>query len=266
MRHRSTSINVVAGLMAIFLTALTGCAAWTTPAPRTHPYFTVESAEAKAFQSFAARQDSMAVSMKCGDSSVCDHVYFTRALLGLYESRETAEKYFNKVIEVAPQGQFAASSKAWLELLHEPAVPGPKSWPQEVFTAPALANANTALAQVADRLVRDLLDREVIIQQIRSSKDGDAQTLEALQRELADRDHKIEALLSKKEKEVVKSPTDPVAIQNLQKQLAERDRKVEELSTQLEALKRIDQEMREKVRPIRPPSTSVPVPLPDQAP
>ena len=266
MRHPSTSMDAVAGLMAIFLTALTGCAAWTTPAPRTNPYFMVEAAEAKGFQSFAARQDSMAVSMKCGDSSACDHVYYTRALLGLYESREVAEKYFNKALMVAPQGQFAASSKAWLELLQEPAVPGPKSWPEEVFTAPALANANSALAQVADRLVRDLLDREVIIQQIRSSKDGDAQTLEALQRELADRDQKIEALLSKKEKEVVKSTTDPAVIQTLQKQLTERDKKVEELSTQLEALKRIDQEMREKVRPIRPPSTSLPVPLPDQAP
>ena len=32
---------------------------------------------------------------------------------------------------------------------------------------------------------------------------------------------------------------------------------------QLEALKRIDQEMREKVRPIRPPSTVVPAPTPE---
>ena len=266
MRDGSISVHPVAGFMSIVLMALTGCAAWTTPAPRANPYFFVESAEAKAFQSFAARQEGMAVSMKCGDSSACDHVYFTRALLGLYESREVAEKYFNRVIAVAPQGQFAASSKSWLDLLREPAVPGPKSWPEEVFTAPALANANSALAQVADRLVRDLLDREVIIQQIRSSKDGDAQTLEALQRELADRDHKIEVLLSKKEKEVVKSAADPAVIQTLQKQLAERDKKVEELSTQLEALKRIDQEMREKVRPIRPPSTSLPAPLPDLAP
>ena len=47
-------------------------------------------------------------------------------------------------------------------------------------------------------------------------------------------------------------------VQALQKQLSERDKKIDELSSQLEALKRIDQEMREKVRPIRPPSTVVP--------
>ena len=261
MRRLPVSLK---GGLGLFATVLTGCAAWTTPVPSSTPYFTVDQAEAKAFQLFAKRQDGLALTLKCGDSSSCDHVYYTRALLGLYESREAAEKYFNKVIAIAPKSQFAVSSKAWLELLQEPSAPGPKSWPEEVFTAPALANANMSLAEVADRLVRDLLDREVIIQQVRSSKDGDSQTVEALQRELADRDHKIEALLSKKD--VPKSSTDPAVVQNLQKQLAERDKKIEELSTQLDALKRIDQEMREKVRPIRPPSTSLPVPVPDTAP
>jgi predicted RNase H-like nuclease (RuvC/YqgF family) len=109
-----------------------------------------------------------------------------------------------------------------------------------------------------DRLVRDLLDQEILIQQIRASKEGESETIEALQRELMDRDHKIEALLSKKDS--AKTSADPASIQTLQKQLTERDRKIEELSAQLEALKRIDQEMREKVRPIRPPLTTVPVP------
>jgi bacterioferritin (cytochrome b1) len=118
--------------------------------------------------------------------------------------------------------------------------------------------------QAADRLVRDLLDREVVIQQLRSLKEGDSLTVEALQRELADRDHKIEVLSAKREPG--KMASDPTAVQSLQKQLAERDRKIEELSTQLEALKRIDQEMREKVRPIRPPSTAIPIPAPDTTP
>jgi prefoldin subunit 5 len=47
-------------------------------------------------------------------------------------------------------------------------------------------------------------------------------------------------------------------LQSLQRQLHDRDRKIEELTSQLEALKRIDQEMREKIRPIRPPSNIVP--------
>ena len=239
-----------------------GCVAWTTPPPGSRPYFSTEPRESKIFQSLAKKQESLA--SKCGESSSCDHIYFTRGMLGLYESREIAEKYFEKVLAVAPKSHLAASSKAWLELLQQPIVPGHKSWSEAVLQAPALAEANASLALTADRLVRDLLDREVLIQQLRASKGDDSETVGALQRELADRDHKIEALLSKKES--VKAPPDPGSIQYMQKQLAERDRKIEELSTQLEALKRIDQEMREKVRPIRPPLTTVPAPSPETTP
>lgn len=241
---------------------LAGCATWTTPPPGSRPYFSTEPRESKNFQALAKKQENVA--SKCGESSSCDHIYFTRGLLGLYESREVAGKYFEKVLAVAPKSHLAASSKAWLELLQQPIVPGHKSWSEAVFRAPALAEANTSLALTADRLVRDLLDREVLIQQLRASKGDDSETVGALQRELADRDHKIEALLSKKDS--AKAPSDPGSIQNMQKQLAERDRKIEELSTQLEALKRIDQEMREKVRPIRPPLTTVPAPSPETTP
>ena len=238
------------------------CAAWTTPPSGSRPYFSADPREAKTFQALARKQESLIA--KCGESNSCDQVYFTRGLIGLYESREVAEKYFGKVLAVAPKSPLAASSKAWLELLQQPTVPGNRSWSESVSKAPAIAEANTSLASTADRLVRDLLDREVLIQQLRASKDGDSETIEALQRELADRDHKIEVLLSKKDS--AKAPPDPASIQNMQRQLAERDRKIEELSTQLEALKRIDQEMREKVRPIRPPLTTVPVPGPETTP
>jgi predicted RNase H-like nuclease (RuvC/YqgF family) len=51
---------------------------------------------------------------------------------------------------------------------------------------------------------------------------------------------------------------EPATLQNLQRQLSDRDKKVEELANQLEALKRIDQEMRGKTRPIKPPSNLFP--------
>jgi uncharacterized coiled-coil protein SlyX len=251
-----------AALTALLTVALGGCAIWTAPTPLNRPYFTLEPGEAKTFQSLAKKQESLA--LKCNETSSCDHVYFTRGLLGLYESREVAEKYFGKVLAVAPKSQLAASSRLWIQLLQEHPNPGPISWPEAFLVAPALADANLSLAQAADRLVRDLLDREVVLAQLRAMKSSDPQTVEALQRELAERDHKIESLLSKKEQG--KLGIDSSTVQNLQKQLAERDKKIEELSTQLEALKRIDQEMREKVRPIRPPSTAIPVPAPDTVP
>ena len=235
-----------------------GCASWTSPVAIDRPYFVTESADSKGFQLLARRQE--AVVAKCSETSSCDHAYFTRALIGLYESREVAEKYFGKVLAIAPKGQLAASSKVWIELLQAHPAPGTVSWLDAVVGFPSISRANTSLGQAADRVVRDLLDREVLLQQIRSTKEGDFQTVEALQRELAERDRKIE-LLSKGQ-----GRPDPLSMQSMQKQLAERDRKIEELSTQLEALKRIDQEMREKVRPIRPPSTVAPIPVPEPMP
>lgn len=241
-----------------------GCASWGSPLPLNQPFFHVDSGESKLYQAFAKKQD--AIVQKCNETSSCDHAYFTRGLLGLYESREVAEKYFGKILAVAPKSQLAASSKAWLKLLQDGSGSKDPSWVQAVLSAPALADANSSFSQTTDRLVRDLLDREVIMQQLRATKDVDAQTIDALQRQIADQERKIETLTLKKDKDGQKTASEQGSVHAFQKQVMERDKKIEELSSQLEALKRIDQEMREKVRPIRPPSAPAPVPVPDPAP
>ena len=238
---------------------LTGCVAWTTSVPASRPYFVTDQKEVASFQSLAKKQEGLV--SRCALSHSCDQVYFTLGLLGLYESREIAEKYFKKVLTIAPRGPVAATSKAWLLVLQKSNPPGQKGWSESVLTAPAIAEAHTSLAMATDRLVRNLLDEQVLIQQFHASKDDESAAVEALQRELAERDRRIETLLAKKE--LTKGSADPVA---MQKQLAERDKKIEELSAQLDALKRIDQEMREKVRPIRPPLTTVPTPGPETTP
>jgi hypothetical protein len=252
----------LAVLVTILSVLLGGCAAGTAPTPPDRPYFALPAAEARNFRSLAEKQESLAFT--CGETNSCDHVYFTRALLGLYESREVAERYFGKVLTVTPKSQLAAASRAWMQLLQKPAASGSKSWPEAVLIAPASSDTNRLLYQITDRLVRDLLNKEVAIQQLRSMKDRDSLTVEALKKELAEQDKRMEALLSRKDQG--KPAVDPTTVPDLQKQLAERDRKIEELSTQLEALKRIDQEMREKVRPTRPPSTAAPGPTPDTVP
>lgn len=244
------------------LVVLSGCAAWQTHPPAGQPLFTAEGGDAKNLQALAKKQETLTA--KCAEQNSCDHVYFTRALLGLYESREVAMKYFERVIATSPKSQLAASSKLWIQLLENQARPGDPSWLQAVLTAPAVAENNAVLVQTSDRLVRDLLNRELTIQQLRTMKEADAQAMEALQRELTERDKKVEMLAGKRE--AAKAPPELPSVQLLQKQLTERDRKIEELSSQLEALKRIDQEMREKIRPIRPPSTTAPAPLPDLTP
>ena len=248
----SRIIGIVCWMLTIPVVA-GGCSSWSSFPPTSQPYFSVEPSDAKTLHALSKKLDGLAA--KCAEYSSCDHAYFARALIGLYESRDTATKYFEKVIAVAPRGQLAASSKLWLQLLRQDPAPGQQSWFEAVMTAPAVSESHETLGRTTDRLVRDLLDREMMIQQLRTTRQVEAQTIESLQRELAERDRKVDALMGKMEQS--RPSVDPATVQSLQKQLLERDKKIDELSGQLEALKRIDQEMRDKVRPIRPPSTIV---------
>ena len=247
-RYRGFTLGVLSCLF------LAGCAAWSAAPQFSQPYFVVDAGEVKTLHALAKKQEILAT--KCAEHNSCDHVYFTRALLGLYESRDNASKYFEKVIAVAPKSQLASFSKLWLQLIEYHAAPVEHSWFQSVIAAPAISESQAILAQASDRLVRDLLDRELVIQQLRAMKDADAQSLENLQRDLAERERKIDSVNGKKD--TARGSADTGIVLSLQKQLTDRDRKIEELTSQLEALKRIDQEMRDKVRPIRPPSTVVP--------
>jgi hypothetical protein len=243
---------------------LVGCAAW-SPAPQfSQPYFMVEAGEAQSLLALAEKQEALA--LKCAEQSSCDYVYFVRALLGLYESRDSALKYFEKVIAVAPQSQLASSSKLWIDLLEHHAAPVEQSWVRSVMAAPAISESQAILAQASDQLVRDLLVglmrdmqyKKLTIQQLRAMKDADSQSLENLQRELAERERKMDGASGKKE--TARTSTDTGIVPSLHKQLMDRERKIEELTSQLEALKRIDQETRDKVRPIRPSVTVTPPP------
>ena len=241
--------GVTSGVLSCLF--LAGCAAW-SPAPQfSQPYFKVDAGEAKSLHALAKKQEALAP--KCAEHNSCDHVYYMRALLGLYESRDSASKYFEKVIAVAPKSQMASSSKLWLQLLEYHAAPVVQSWFESVIAAPAISESQAILAQASDRLVRDLLDRDLTIQQLRTMKEADAQSLESLQRDLAEHDRKLDPGSGKRD--TARGSTDTGIVLSLQKQVTERDKKIEELTSQLEALKRIDQEMRDKVRPIRPPST-----------
>lgn len=127
------------------------------------------------------------------------------------------------------------------------------------WNAQEIAHERGLLAQTLEYLAQELLVRQSEIQQITSSKESDLSTLETLQRELSERQKKIEELAGKKEPP--RPGSDPSVVQALQAQLEQRDKKIEELTNQLEALKRIDQEMREKARPVRPPAAPAPLPL-----
>lgn len=243
------------GSIGILLALGLSAACTTLPAPSPQvPYFSANANDTKVLQGVIRKESQLAV--KCAGKPICDHVFFTRALAALYESRESAIHYFEKVIAVAPKGQLAASSRLWLQLLHAGNVPADQSWIQSILTGPATARTQALLSQTVEQTVHGLLDREMTIQQLRAIQDSEAQSLEALQRELQDQERKTELFNSRREGP--RMSVEPATLQNLQRQLSDRDKKVEELANQLEALKRIDQEMRGKTRPIKPPSNLFP--------
>ena len=138
----------------------------------------------------------------CATAHACDRAHYLRALAALYEDRQIAVKHFRAAAE-APNGRYVTPSLQWIRLLQDG---GDGSQYQAAFR------------QAAERLVRDVLEREA---------EGASQVVEAKQK-------------------------DAQAVQLLKRQLKEREKKIDELTQQIDALKRVDQEVKDRVKPSRP--------------
>ncbi len=199
-----------AGLGPLLL--LAGLQACTSPGSRTTPLFVPDQTDAQRFQALARAQEAQLST--CAERRACDRAHFIRALAALYENRAVAAQHFRDVVAAAPDGPLASSSLLWLSVLKD---------------ASSNAGRTDPLARATEQLVRDLLDRELTIQQLTKEVDG-------------------------------------AAIQALQRGLKTRDKQVEELTKQLEALKRIDQEMKEKEKARQKKSGNKIKPSPEKAP
>ncbi len=235
-------------LGTVLFTMLVGCTTTPTVPPPQTPFFRADAQELKVFQALGKKQD--AITAKCASGGGCDQAHFIRGLIALFESREQAINYFQKVITLPQKSRYAPSSQQWLRLLQTPSVGTSPSWFSLQANAAEIAQEKGNYARTLEQVVRDLLSREGEFQTLSTAKDTEASTVEGLQKELAERQKKIEELTTKKDP--ARTVPDPATVHALQTQLEQRDRKIEELSHQLEALKRIDQEMREKTRPLRP--------------
>jgi hypothetical protein len=163
------------------------------PAPTpTSPFFQADAEEAKYYRTAAHTQELELT--RCSTQESCDQAHFTRGLIALFESRETAARHFQNVIAISPKSHLASSSRSWLQLLHE----SPTTMPESL------------MVMTTKRLVRDMLERDF-----------------ETRRELSARDRKVE-------------------------ELSAQLKKAEDLGNQLEALKRIQQEIKERSRPIKP--------------
>ena len=162
---------------------------------------------------------------QCIEPSNCEQVYFARALVSLFESREAARASFHRVIERNPDGPLVSSSQLWLQII------------DDQHGAAATETPSGPWRQVVAQLLRDWMERQVSGQALLdgSSARGAAGFQPPAVRE---------------------QPMDQSrAIKGMHKQLRERDRQIAALRSQLEALKYIDQENVEKQRKVKPPAS-----------
>jgi hypothetical protein len=95
---------------------LWGCAMVnSTPPPSSAPLFQADATDTVILQTVQREQEALLGT--CTQHQSCDQVYFTRAMLALFQNGEAATASFQQAIAVAPKGPFADSSARWIRFL-----------------------------------------------------------------------------------------------------------------------------------------------------
>jgi regulator of replication initiation timing len=180
---------------------------------------------------------------QCRKPENCSQAHFLKALTTLHTNQEIASYHFGKVVESSSQPRLSQASRVWLWLL------------EEIHAS----NSQTISAHAVNReLIQALLQRDLGLLENPSMETLIPPDLKSL---LIANETKIQALseqVHELSQEVTTLKTETASIQSLQKQLQLRNKKVTELTSQLDALRRIDQELKEKAPPTTPSETILP--------
>jgi hypothetical protein len=199
-----------------------------TPAPEDIPFF------------HAIAQDQEKKLSSCKNEDECRAVHFLRGVAALYENRELAALHFRKVVASRPNSALAGESRFWLWLLDVLNAPGGEKGTSHDFTK---------------RLVRELVEKELLVHELSVKLENTS--------ELAIREKSVEELnqiVANHSKHTDQLKKEQTLRQEVQQELKASEKKVQELTSQLEALRRIDQEIREKAPPTRPSEKMTPTP------
>ncbi|UCE64113.1 MAG: hypothetical protein JSU59_02925 [Nitrospirota bacterium] len=196
------------------------------------------------FEAIGEEQDKQL--QRCHHDEECSSTLFLRGVAALYVNQELAAQHFRRVVAANPNSQLASESRFWL-------------WVLEVLKSPE--NPSPTSGELAKRFAREMVERELMVHELVSKLDNSS--VEALQEDLNHRDQKIEELnllIIGLTKQVDQLKKEVAVRQGLQQELKAREKKVQELMSQLEALRRIDQELKEKTLPTRPSDKMTPSP------
>jgi hypothetical protein len=208
MRTHARLITVLILVMG----AITGCSTYSSnPVSPNAPFFSPDPQDVKLHQMDRQKADQLLST--CAGTAPCERARFLRGMVALYEDRELAATHFKAALAAAPGTHVGSSSQFWLQLLKES----------------DSASGQASFAQATARLVRELLDQELLLRQAISATTATDLTV-------------------------------------LKQELKIRDKQVEDLTKQLEALKQIDREMRDMAVPTRPASKPAPSLKPNEGP
>ncbi len=231
-------VRTIRAACVLGLGVLSGCASILPPSPIA-PLLLADSADVKLIEALAHEQDTRVAS--CYERKSCPQDHYTRGLIALFQSRERAMASFQQVLSVAPNGRFATMSTSWIDLL------------QASGSGLSFLNVQSAgVPKVTEDFVWEALEREL---------DGANESVRRLFSERAKRVGELtdRRPVTSQDQATLPRDTDQAMIQALHRRLheqertlAKRDQQIEVLSNQLDALKRIDQDTRDRRRPLRP--------------
>ena len=188
---------------------------------------------------------------QCKDEKTCRAAHFLRGLSALYENRELAALHFRKVVVSRPTSLLAGESRFWL-------------WFLDVLNTPN--NAGLTSHELIKRLAREVVDKELSIHELNGKIENSP--VEDLKNKLVSKEELIKKqkqVMASLGKQLEQAKNDEASHQEVQQALKASEQKVKELANQLEALRRIDQEIREKVPPTRPSEKMTPSPEVEQS-
>jgi len=141
----------------------------------TAPLFVLDAQDAELYRTLAEQQDRQLV--RCDEHHTCDRAHYLRGLVALCQNRVVATKHFEGVLAVSSKGPLAASSRYWLQLLRE--------------TRSEMGHEKTSMV-VIERLVREVLERELTIQRLKLETEQKGASVRSLKQSLKARDERVE--------------------------------------------------------------------------
>ena len=181
----------------------------------TTAFFVPTSADASRLSVLTNQLDAKALS--CSEAASCERVYYARGLVSLFENREAARGWFRRVIEQNPASSLAVTSQMWLRLIEK----------DEQGAGRSQGEASP-VSEIAVEYVREWIDHQL--------------------RERPIAENTLPPVKAQEE-----SIDQSRLLVRTQRQLREREQQISVLRSQLEALKSIDQE--EKQRKLKPPAS-----------